>query len=125
MNLKATKTPLLIAAMATAVMLTTLVPANAKGYWVSGSSENAQLITADYVLSDGDAQIIDAKFKKHRSHRSHKSHRSHRSFKHHRSFKRHKGVRGTAFHRGHGFKKRLHADHHHGTKKKVYIKKYR
>lgn len=122
MNFKATKTPLLIAAMAAAVTLTSFAPANAKTYWANASSENVQVITADLQLSDADAdaQVIDAKFKKHRSYRPH---RSKRSFRGHSSYNRHKKVRGTAFDRGHGFKKKHHGSRH-GVKKKVFIKKH-
>ena len=96
MNLKATKTPLLIAAMATAVTLTTFLPANAKAYWVSAATENAQVIDAKFTV----------KIKKHRS------------FKHHKP--RHaKPYQG---HRTHQSFKKKHASKHHGKKKFIFKK---
>ncbi|MEM8654554.1 MAG: hypothetical protein AAGF36_07390 [Pseudomonadota bacterium] len=67
MNLKATKTPLLIAAIATAVTLTSLSPASAKVFWASASSadvESAQVIDASFK----------AKLKKHKFHHGYKFH---------------------------------------------------
>ena len=49
MNIKATKTPLLIAAIATAVTLTAFVPANAKAYWVSGSDNSVQAVSYTHL----------------------------------------------------------------------------
>lgn len=53
MKLTATKTPLLIGAIATAITLTTLGPASAKIYWIGASAE----------AEAAAAQVIDAKFK--------------------------------------------------------------
>ncbi|MBY5934526.1 hypothetical protein KUV51_16070 [Tateyamaria omphalii] len=66
MNLQATKTPLLIAAIATAVTVTSLSPVSAQPYWVSATAD------AD------SAQVIDANFKvklkKHKLHHGYKFH---------------------------------------------------
>lgn len=64
MNLKATKTPLLIAAMATAVMLSSFGQASAKAYWVSGDTASAEVIDANFKF----------KVKKHKSFKFHKPH---------------------------------------------------
>lgn len=67
MKLTATKTPLLIAAMATAVTLTSLSPASANAYWASATSADVE-----------SAQVIDANFKvklkKHKFHHGYKFH---------------------------------------------------
>lgn len=66
MTPKPSKTALLIAAMATAVTLTSLSPASAKAYWVSADAETAEIVP------------INAKFKvkkyggyKHRGYKYH------------------------------------------------------
>ncbi|MEL6465320.1 MAG: hypothetical protein AAFQ58_10155 [Pseudomonadota bacterium] len=66
MKLTATKTPLLIAAIATAVTLTSLGPASAKAYWASASAdvESAQVIDASFK----------AKLKKHKFDHGYKFH---------------------------------------------------
>ena len=66
MKLQATKTPLLIAAIATAVTMTSLSPAAAGTVWLGSTTadvEQAQVIDANFK----------AKFKKHKFH-SHKYH---------------------------------------------------
>ena len=66
MNLQATKTPRLIAAIATAVTLTGLSPASAKPYWVSATAdaEHAQVFDANFKV----------KLKKHKLHHGYKFH---------------------------------------------------
>lgn len=80
MNLQATKTPLLIAAMATAVTLTTFLPANAKVYWTSADAQSAQVIEADFKI----------KVKKHKSFKHHKPHhvKPYRGHRTHSGFKK-------------------------------------
>ena len=46
MTLKPSKTPLLIAAIATALTLTSINAASAKEFWVSGTAQDAQVIQA-------------------------------------------------------------------------------
>ncbi|WP_299612859.1 hypothetical protein [uncultured Tateyamaria sp.] len=67
MKLTATKTPLLIAAMATAVTLTSLSPASANAVWASATAvdvESAQVIDANFKV----------KLKKHKFHHGYKFH---------------------------------------------------
>ncbi|WP_299722902.1 hypothetical protein [uncultured Tateyamaria sp.] len=96
MNLKASKTPLLIAAMATAVTLTTFLPANAKVYWASAEAESAQVIDANFKV----------KIKKHKSFKHHKPHHAKPYHGHHYK---------------HGVKKKHYKSH--GLKKKLILKK--
>lgn len=102
MKLKTTKTPLLIAAIATALTVTSFASANAQAVWVS--------------ISDGAdaAQVTDANFKvkvkKHKFHHGHKFHHS-RKFHH-----------GHKFH--HGVKKKKYSSPKTKFKKKVLIKKF-
>ncbi|WP_299286661.1 hypothetical protein [uncultured Tateyamaria sp.] len=59
MKLTATKTPLLIAAMATAITLTSFAPAQAaNSTWASADAETAQVIDANFKFKKH-------KFKKH------------------------------------------------------------
>ncbi|MEP4248382.1 hypothetical protein [Tateyamaria sp.] len=99
MNFKATKTPLLIAAMAAAVTLTSIVPANASTAWISTGAENAQVV-------DGDFEVINANFK----------------FKKHKSFKYKKFHHSKKFHGHSKFKKKKHVSKHSLVKKKLYKK---
>ncbi|WP_415401601.1 hypothetical protein [Tateyamaria sp. SN3-11] len=71
MKLMIAKTPLLIAAMATAVTLTTFGPASANVYWASADTEVAEVIPANFKL----------KVKKHKAHKHH-AHKHH-SYKYH------------------------------------------
>ncbi|WP_299142661.1 hypothetical protein [uncultured Tateyamaria sp.] len=71
MKLTASKTPLLIAAMATAVTLSTFGPANANAYWVSADTEVAEVVPANFKL----------KVKKHKAFKHHSY--KHHGFKHH------------------------------------------
>jgi len=64
MKLQATKTPLLIAAIATAVTVAGLGPASAKAYWASADADAAQVIDANFKL----------KVKKHKLHHGYKFH---------------------------------------------------
>ena len=121
MNIKATKTPLLIAAIATAVTLTAFVPANAKAYWVNGSDNSVQVITADLQTDDAAVEVIDANFK-FKKHRSSRHHRSHRSFRGHKFYGRHKTRRGSKFSRSNRFHGKHHDDHK-DVRKKIIIKK--
>ncbi|WP_299048185.1 hypothetical protein [uncultured Tateyamaria sp.] len=67
MKLQATKTPLLIAAIATAITVTSIAPASAKAFWASAPAADAE-----------QAQVIDANFKlklkKHSFHHGYKFH---------------------------------------------------
>lgn len=82
MKLTATKTPLLIAAMATAITLTGFAPVSAASpIWASADVETAQVIDANFKL----------KVKKH-------------SFKHH-------GLKKHSF-KHHGYKKKSVSKHH-------------
>lgn len=94
MNLNATKTPLLIAAIATAVTLTSFVPASAKVYWASADEQSAQVIDANFKL----------KVKKHKTHKLHQPHHA------------------KPYHGHHGAKKKKHVTKH-DLKKKLLIKK--
>ncbi|MEM7691886.1 MAG: hypothetical protein AAF194_05505, partial [Pseudomonadota bacterium] len=106
------KTPLLIAAMATAVTLTTFLPANAKVYWASAEAESTQLIDANFKV----------KIKKSKT------------FKHHKGFHTHKPRAVVRFHSNrpkHSVKKKLVTRHSvekkivtdQGIKKKI-VKKH-
>ncbi|APX12623.1 hypothetical protein [Tateyamaria omphalii] len=66
MNVQATKTPLLIAAIATAVTLTSLSPASAQPLWASATTdtETAQVFDANFKV----------KLKKHKLHHGYKFH---------------------------------------------------
>ncbi|KIC51984.1 hypothetical protein [Tateyamaria sp. ANG-S1] len=99
MNLQATKTPLLIAAIATAVTITSLSPVNAQPYWVSATAntENAEVIDANFKI----------KVKKHHGYKSHRGHKFHAHKHHGHRFHGHK-------HHGHKF----HGPKHHSVKKK-------
>jgi len=89
MKLSATKTPLLIAAIATAVTLTSIGSASANTYWASANVETAQ--------------VIDANFKfKHKKHHSFKK----KSYKYHAP-------------KHHGFKKKKHISSSHLKKKLI------
>ena len=108
MNLKATKTPLLIAAIATAFTMTGLGQASAKSYWASATTDASA------------AQVIDANFKvklkKHKHFRTHKHHgHKHHAHKHH----------GHKFHGSpyHGVKKKSHVSPKAAIKKKLLLKK--
>ena len=82
MTPKPSKTALLIAAMATAVTLTSFGPASAKAYWVSAEAENAEVVPANFKI----------KVKKHRGHKHHAHkhhHHKHHSYKHHSPRKKH------------------------------------
>lgn len=82
MTPKPSKTALLIAAMATAVTLTSFGPASAKAYWVSAEAESAEVIQAKFKI----------KVKKHRGHKHHAHkhhHHKHHSYKHHSPRKKH------------------------------------
>ena len=48
MTIKLPKTALLIAAMATAVTLTSFGPASAKAYWISADAEVAEVVPANF-----------------------------------------------------------------------------
>ena len=48
MTIKLPKTALLIAAMATAVTLTSFGPASAKTYWISADAETAEVVPANF-----------------------------------------------------------------------------
>ncbi|WP_420012774.1 hypothetical protein [Tateyamaria sp.] len=50
MALTLSKTPLLIAAMATAVTLTSFGPASAKAYWASADAEAVEVIQAGFKV---------------------------------------------------------------------------
>lgn len=52
MNFKATKTPLLIAAMAAAVTLTSLAPTNAATLSTATSVQNLQVVNGDFQVLD-------------------------------------------------------------------------
>ncbi|MEL6452417.1 MAG: hypothetical protein AAFQ19_14265 [Pseudomonadota bacterium] len=95
MNFATTKTPLLIAAMATAVTLTSFGPASAKSYWASAPVEAAQVHEAKFTI----------KVKKHHS------------FKHHGA-KKHHGLK----HHHHGAKKKKHISKS-DVRKKLLLKK--
>ena len=71
MKLMIARTPLLIAAMATAVTLTTFGPASANAYWVSADAELVEVVPANFKL----------KVKKHKAHKHH-AHKHH-SYKYH------------------------------------------
>ena len=87
MTPKPSKTALLIAAMATAVTLTSFGPASAKAYWVSAEAENAEVVPANFKI----------KVKKHHGHKhhAHKHHghkyhgHKHHGYKHHAPKKKH------------------------------------
>ena len=96
MKLMIAKTPLLIAAMATAVTLTTFGPASANVYWASADAEVGEVVPANFKL----------KVKKHKAHKHHAH--THHSYKHH-SYKYH------------GPKKKHVSKHH--LKKKLILKK--
>ncbi|WP_147110711.1 hypothetical protein [Tateyamaria sp. syn59] len=98
MNLQATKTPLLIAAIATAVTITSLSPVSAQSHWASATANSEN------------AQVIDANFKiKVRKHHGFKSHHGHKFHPHkHRSHRLHG-------HRHHGHK--FHGPKHRSVKK--------
>lgn len=76
MTLKFSKTPLLIAAMATAVTLTSFGPANANAHWASADAQQARIVQADF-------QISVHQFK---------------GFKHH-GVKKHHGFKTKSFHK--------------------------
>ncbi|MFL4469915.1 hypothetical protein ACERZ8_08580 [Tateyamaria armeniaca] len=97
MHLKATKTPLLIAAMATAITLSTFVPVNAKVYWASADEQSAQVIDANFKV----------KIKKHKSFKHHKPHHVTPKYGHR--------------HHSHGIKKKHISKH--DLKKKLILKK--
>lgn len=78
MALTFSKTPLLIAAMATAVTLTTFGPANADAYWASAEAETVEVIQAGF------------KVKKYKAHKFHAP-KYHHGHKHH-SLKKKKHV---------------------------------
>ncbi|MEO0503457.1 MAG: hypothetical protein AAFZ14_09030 [Pseudomonadota bacterium] len=82
MTLKPSKTALLIAAMATAVTLTTFGTANAKAHWVSADAETVEVINANFKF----------KVKKHHGFKKHSY--KHHGFKHH-GFKK-KSIKSTA-----------------------------
>ena len=67
MKLEATKTPLLIAAIATAITITTFGPASAKAYWASAPAN----IEAAHIIDAG----FKVKVKKHKHY--------HHGLKHH------------------------------------------
>ena len=76
MKLTATKTPLLIAAIATAITLTSLNAASAKVYWASADADVVEVVPANFKL----------KVKKHHAYKdpSFKYHApKHHGFKHH------------------------------------------
>lgn len=89
MNFKATKTPLLIAAIATAFMITSFLPASAKPYWISAQPDAAQVHTA-VATSDDSAVVHDAGFKFAKKKKFHKK-KFHKSRKFHHSPRRHHG----------------------------------
>lgn len=82
MTLKPSKTALLIAAMATAVTLTSFGTANAKAHWVSADAETVEVINANFKF----------KVKKHHGFKKHSY--KHHGFKHH-GFKK-KSIKSTA-----------------------------
>ena len=98
MTFKVSKSALLVAAMATAVTLTSFGPASAKSYWISAEAESAEVVQANFKF----------KVKKHHG------------FKKHRSFKKHGYKHHGAKH--HGFKKKKHVSSR-GKAKKLVIKK--
>ena len=98
MNLKATKTPFLIAAIATAITVSSLGPASAKAYWVSADAESAQVIDANFKVT----------IKKHKTFKHHKPHHVKPYHGHHKPH--------------HGFKKKKHVSKH-DLKKKLLFKK--
>jgi len=74
MALTFSKTPLLIAAMATAVTLTSFGPASAKAYWASADAETVQVIQAGFKVK----KYKSHKFHAPKHHHSHKFHGTHR-----------------------------------------------
>ncbi|WP_299368087.1 hypothetical protein [uncultured Tateyamaria sp.] len=64
--MKLAKTPLLIAAMATAVTLTTFGPASANVYWASADTEIATIQPANFKL-----KVKKYKALKHHGHKHH------------------------------------------------------
>lgn len=105
MKLKATKTPLLIAAIATAITVVSFAPAHAQGIWASAPADGET------------AQVIDANFKvkvrKHGHHHGYKRHYGHKRYYGHRL---HHGHRSHHHKFHHGYR-------HHGGHKRVIIKK--
>lgn len=94
MALKPSKTALLIAAIATAITVTSLTQASAKEHWVSADATVAEVVPADFKVT----------VKKHPRARFHHSHRSHRGFYHQprRSHKFHAPHRSHGKHFSHG-----------------------
>ena len=76
MTLQASKTALLIAAMATAITMVSLTPASAKSHWVSADAEVAEVVPANFKF----------KVKKHHGFKKY----------HHGGFKKKKAIKSTA-----------------------------
>lgn len=80
MALTFTKIPLLIAAMATAITLTSFVPASANTYWASADAETVEVVPANFTVKLKKHKSFKHKTFKHKSYQPRHGHKQHRHF---------------------------------------------